>query len=184
MVVQLVQCRDYGKWSINSFIEYLVHICLEQCTISAAVEMWIWARQSLPTKGLKLSEMDGKGVRSKHGGGVLSATSDYSRLWPVEGGASLCKPPPLTISWCLFLIRPQISSKTPKIPKIYTKTGDKGRVGSGEKSKERHGRLPFKVLRNSLQPLKSMWQISVYITKMWCEMKDAQDIVSDDKSKL
>uniref|UniRef100_A0A8D1JCX3 Metabolism of cobalamin associated B n=1 Tax=Sus scrofa TaxID=9823 RepID=A0A8D1JCX3_PIG len=33
---------------------------------------------------------------------------------------------PLTTSCCLFLLRPQPSSKTPKIPKIYTKTGDKG----------------------------------------------------------
>ena len=87
--------------------------------------------------------------------------------------------PPLDVC---FLIRPQPSSKTPKIPKIYTKTGDKGRVGTGEKCKQRCGRLRFKVLPNPLQPWKSMGQTSVHITKMWCGMKEAQSPFSDNSN--
>lgn len=69
----------------------------------------------------------------------VSAASEAmsSKLGPTEGGA-----PPLDVC---FLIRPQPPSKTPKIPKIYTKTGDKGRVGQ-VKNAETY-RFHFKVLQ-------------------------------------
>lgn len=174
-----------GKWSINSFSKYLLSVFIEQCSTSATLQVRVWQDTQLAHKGLKTKRNREERFQEIQAEGVSSDTKVQ-----VANCDPLKKVSPwvfhissLTSSWCVFLLRPQPSSKTPKVPKIYTKTGDKGRVGTGEKCKGRDGRFHLKVLPYSLQTLKSMWQISVGITQVWCKTKDAPDKLND-KSKL
>lgn len=140
--------------------------------------------QNWPTKGLKLRGTEGRNFkRCKLKEWVLTLRVQVANGDPLKKASHwICHISSLSLSWCVFLLRPQPSSKTPKVPKIYTKTGDKGRVGTGEKWKGRDGRFPLKVLPYSLQTLEYVTDLSRHHPSVM-QMKDAPDKLND-KSKL
>lgn len=68
--------------------------------ISDSADMDVGKTQSLPTKGLKLREMEGKDGNKRWKLRWVGAASEAmsSKLGAMEGGAPLCTPSPFTTS--------------------------------------------------------------------------------------